>query len=222
MSSKGYEFWLHANGGTDKLQLPVNPESITVKCSADNLTYKVDSLGEVVFPVSSRKAMTVSFSSFFPSRKFSGYKLKTLKSPTWIIEKIKKWMESDKPVKLIVTQCKIDMYCVIESFEYSEKGGDVGTYNYSISLKEYRAVQIQKVNVSKTTKKAAVAKTGTKRVSNKTAPKTHKVKSGDCLWNIAKKYYGDGSQYTKIYEANKNIIGSNPNLIKPGQVLTIP
>ena len=34
--------------------------------------------------------------------------------------------------------------------------------------------------------------------------------SGDCLWNIAKKYYGDGSQYTKIYEANKGTIGSNP------------
>ena len=40
--------------------------------------------------------------------------------------------------------------------------------------------------------------------------------------NIAKKYYGDGSQYTKIYEANKGTIGSNPNLIKPGQKLVIP
>ena len=50
----------------------------------------------------------------------------------------------------------------------------------------------------------------------------YKRQSGDCLWNIAKKYYGDGSQYTKIYEANKGTIGSNPNLIKPGQKLVIP
>ena len=56
----------------------------------------------------------------------------------------------------------------------------------------------------------------------KSKPKTYTVKSGDCLYNIAKKYYGDGSKYTKIYEANKKIIGSNPNLIKAGQVLTIP
>ena len=51
---------------------------------------------------------------------------------------------------------------------------------------------------------------------------TYTVVAGDCLWNIAKKYYGDGSQYTKIYEANKGTIGSNPNLIKPGQKLVIP
>lgn len=46
--------------------------------------------------------------------------------------------------------------------------------------------------------------------------------SGDCLWNIAKKYYGDGSQYTKIYNANKETIGANPNVIKVGQKLVIP
>ena len=54
------------------------------------------------------------------------------------------------------------------------------------------------------------------------APKTYTVVSGDCLWNIAKKFYGDGSQYTKIYNANKGVIGSNPNLIRAGQVFTIP
>ena len=52
--------------------------------------------------------------------------------------------------------------------------------------------------------------------------KTYTVKPGDCLWNIAKKFYGKGSDYTKIYNANKGKIGSNPNLIYPGQVFTIP
>ncbi len=48
------------------------------------------------------------------------------------------------------------------------------------------------------------------------------MKSGDCLWNIAKKYYNNGSEYKKIYEANKELIGGNPNLIYAGQVLTLP
>ena len=43
----------------------------------------------------------------------------------------------------------------------------------------------------------------------------------DTLWAIAKKYYGSGSQYTKIYNANKDKI-KNPNLIYPGQVIKIP
>ena len=51
--------------------------------------------------------------------------------------------------------------------------------------------------------------------------KTYTVKSGDCLWKIAKQFYGNGAQYTKIYNANTDKI-KNPNLIYPGQVLTIP
>jgi len=54
------------------------------------------------------------------------------------------------------------------------------------------------------------------------AAKTYTVKKGDCLWNIAKQLYGSGADYSKIYEANKGTVGSNPNLIYPGQVLTIP
>lgn len=59
------------------------------------------------------------------------------------------------------------------------------------------------------------------RISTLCKTKSYTVKKGDCLWNIAKKYYGNGAQYTKIYNANKGKI-KNPNLIYPGQVLTIP
>lgn len=56
---------------------------------------------------------------------------------------------------------------------------------------------------------------------NKPTAKTYTVKSGDTLWGIAKTYYGDGSQYVKIYNANKSTM-SNPNVLYVGQVLTIP
>ena len=51
---------------------------------------------------------------------------------------------------------------------------------------------------------------------------TYTVKKGDNLWTLAKKFYGSGADYTKIYEANKDTIGKNPNLIYPGQTFTIP
>ncbi len=54
------------------------------------------------------------------------------------------------------------------------------------------------------------------------AEQTYTVKKGDSLSKIAKQYYGDPMKYTVIYEANKALIGDNPNLIHPGQVLTIP
>lgn len=54
-----------------------------------------------------------------------------------------------------------------------------------------------------------------------TAQRTYTVKKGDCLWNIAKKFYGKGSLYTKIYDANTKKI-ADPHWIYPGQVFVIP
>jgi nucleoid-associated protein YgaU len=47
------------------------------------------------------------------------------------------------------------------------------------------------------------------------------VKSGDSLSKIAKHEYGDASKWRRIYEANKDVV-ENPDLIYPGQTLTIP
>ena len=64
-------------------------------------------------------------------------------------------------------------------------------------------------------------KPATTEPTKEPAQRTYTVKRGDCLWNIAKKYYGNGASYTKIYEANTGKI-ANPNLIYPGQVFVIP
>ena len=51
------------------------------------------------------------------------------------------------------------------------------------------------------------------------APRTYTVVSGDTLWAISERFYGDGSKYQQIADASGV---SNPDLIHPGQVLTIP
>jgi nucleoid-associated protein YgaU len=53
-------------------------------------------------------------------------------------------------------------------------------------------------------------------------PRTYTVVKGDSLSRIAKALYGSANKWHTLYEANKAVIGSNPDLIKPGQVLTIP
>ena len=53
------------------------------------------------------------------------------------------------------------------------------------------------------------------------ATQWHEVKPGDTLWKIAEQYYGDGSLYTQIFEANKDTL-DDPNKIKVGQKLRIP
>jgi nucleoid-associated protein YgaU len=50
---------------------------------------------------------------------------------------------------------------------------------------------------------------------------TYTVKSGDTLSKIAKEHLGDANEYMKIFNANKDQL-SDPDKIKPGQVLNIP
>jgi nucleoid-associated protein YgaU len=45
---------------------------------------------------------------------------------------------------------------------------------------------------------------------------------GDSLWSVAEKFYGDGNQWPAIYEANRSIIGANPDLVQDGIMLYIP
>ena len=86
-----------------------------------------------------------------------------------------------------------------------------------VNLKQWRdystkVAVIEKTSVSVETERDA---------SNAPSTKTYTVVAGDCLWAIARRFYGRGSDWAKIYDANKDKI-SNPNLIYPGQVFVIP
>jgi nucleoid-associated protein YgaU len=51
--------------------------------------------------------------------------------------------------------------------------------------------------------------------------KTYTVKAGDTLSRIAKEHLGNANDYMKIFDINKDQL-TNPDLIKPGQVLRLP
>jgi nucleoid-associated protein YgaU len=53
------------------------------------------------------------------------------------------------------------------------------------------------------------------------AAQTYTVNKGDTLSKIAKEFYGSANRWHEIYDANRDQI-SNPDLIRPGQVLKIP
>jgi len=57
--------------------------------------------------------------------------------------------------------------------------------------------------------------------SAKALAASYTVKAGDTLSKIAKEQLGNANAYMKIFEANKDQL-SDPDKIKPGQVLKIP
>ena len=62
---------------------------------------------------------------------------------------------------------------------------------------------------------------GQKVVVPDVAPQDYVVEKDDTLQKIAKKVYGTYSKWTKIYEANRDVI-KDPNFLKPGITLKIP
>lgn len=78
----------------------------------------------------------------------------------------------------------------------------------------------------------AVKPATTTRTTNRTTgqtsgppPATHVVRSGDSLWSIARANPGGGSVDTRwraIWRANRDVVGDDPDLILPGQVLRLP
>jgi LysM repeat protein len=126
----------------------------------------------------------------------------------------------------------------LEGYTLKESAENAYDIKVSLKFKEYikhGTVTIEVVETTNPSNNTTNNKTTTKKKTTKkvTKNKTHTVKTGDCLWNIAKKYYGDGSKWKKIYNANKKVIentakkngrssSSNGHWIYPGTKLTIP
>ena len=55
-----------------------------------------------------------------------------------------------------------------------------------------------------------------------TGGESYTVAEGDTLATIAARFYGDENEWRRIYEANRETIGDNPDNVRIGTVLRIP
>jgi nucleoid-associated protein YgaU len=62
---------------------------------------------------------------------------------------------------------------------------------------------------------------GSKTVGNNAVPQRIIIQPGNNLWRLSRMVYGKGTQFTVIYEANKDQI-RDPDLIYPGQLFAVP
>lgn len=231
--AKKYRMVLKISG--INMEIPVLPEKITVKRTADSKEVTVLEMGNVNL-LKGSKLRQISFSGFFPGQYIPAVNVpeNRLKKPMEYTNKILGCIKSKKPLvfMLIGGGIDINMRVSAESFDYTESYGDVGTITYKITLKEWVdyspkkvAIKGNKANSSKKTR------SGSPEQSPQSTGKAVKytVKTGDCLWAICQANYGDGSLYDKLYKANKTVIdGKNKGTGNPsytiytGEVLTLP
>ena len=194
------EFWLKQDKGS-AIKLPVTPESFEVQVAHKNQVVNVVTLGEINL-LGKSGLRTVTLSCFFPYNEYY-FSDPDADYPSYYVEQIEDWRTDNTIIRLIIGHT-VNFKCSIESFNYGMRDGTKDIY-YTITLKEYRTVSLKK----RTTKKIKATK--------------HKIKQGDTLNKISKKYYGDDKKAyrEKIYKANKKVLTSKTKLPK-GEKIKIP
>ena len=211
---------------------PVTPSKIDVKIKGQNKTLTL--INDTVVNVLKNPGLTeITFDLLLPNSKypFAQYNI-VWKNAQWYLNRLEQLKQRKKVFQYIVTRTlpngtplyDTNMSVSLENYTIKEDAKQGLDVIVSVTLKQYREYGTKIVNVSNVGGTASIEKT--REASNSPAPsdnstKTHAVTGDDTLWNIAKYYYGDGSKYTLIYEANKDKI-ANPSAIYEGQVLTIP
>ena len=210
----------------DKIRFPVVPPSIGVNRSNNIDTESVIKLGEVpIFNGTSLK--TIEFTSFFPNQEYSFCDYTGFMKPYEFSEKIQKWMYEGKPLRVIVTDSPTNMQCLIQQFDTVEQDGTRDLY-FTLNLLEYKPIEVPNLSSNNTSSNSNNAQNASRpsEANNNSSnqQKTHKVVKGDTLYDIAKKYYGNGNLYTKIKEANKSKYPSlaKNNIIQVKWELIIP
>lgn len=213
------QFWL--SNGTQRIQLPVNPETLRIASPFGFEDVTVAQLGEVTI-IGDVMLRDYSFESFFPrDYNVSFCEYTNIPRPWDVYNRIERWKRERKPIRFIVTGTPINLDVTIRDFECEpERAGSPGDIYFSMVLKEYKPASFTKVVP---TASGSVKSASTSRPTSATSKsQTYVVKSGDTLTKIAQRFYKDGSKYSTIYNANKAVIGKNPNEIKPGMKLVIP
>lgn len=210
--------------------LPIAPEKFTLKTKNQNKTIALINEGEVNI-LKDAGLTELEFDVLIPAVQYSFANYSgRFKRPSYFTDHFEELKTSKKPFEFKVVRKMPDgkllfdtiMTVSMESYTITENVNEGFDLKVSIKLKQYKYFGTKLVKVSNNTTTATVEKQ--RETTNSPAPTqqtTYTVQKGDCLWNIAKKFYGNGSNYVAIYEANKDKI-KNPNLIYEGQVLIIP
>ena len=211
------DFYLSYNNKEDELRLPVTPDSFEISITTNNKVINIQNIGDVAL-IGKLGLASISINSFFPAQEYNFCKYRGFPSPDECVALIKKWQNSGRPIRLIITGTDINYAMTINNFKYgiNDKTKDL---NFTLDLSEYKFLK------TNTTEKTIITSNGTdlKTVQTKRETKeiediTHIVSKGETLWLIAKRFTGNGENYKAIAKANGI---DNPNLIYPGQVIKI-
>ena len=204
MAKGGYEFFL------GKCLLPVAPSKLEIKINNANKTLALINEGEI--NILKKPGLTdIEFTCGIPQVRYpyAVYK-EGFRGADYFLDYFESLKNSRKPFQFIV--CRVlpsdrklfntNIKVTLEDYKLTEDAGDGFDVTVKVKLKQWRDYGTKTVNITMAASKPRAAAEPQRESTTSPAPAqaaSYTVVKGDCLWNIAKKFYGNGSKYTVIY-----------------------
>lgn len=242
---QGYDFYFKI--GNDVIVLPITPAELNIKSGSNNKVVNLINEGDFNI-LKSPSLMEIEFEARFPMRQYPY--ARQFREFSYYFDKFATAKANRQPVRFSVVRAiptggtlagtwgtgyPDSLLVSIEDLETNEDAGEGDDVIVSFKLKQYKELKVVTVKApAKASETTSTSKNSRSSDGKGTNTETYTVEPGDCLWNIAKKFYGKGSLYNKIYVANQDIIektankyrkgkgSSNGHWIYPGTKLTIP
>ena len=209
----------------DDMLLPIPPQKIPIKYPGQNETATLINGEEINItrpPGLAEISIDVVLPQMdYPCAMWDG----SVEDAEEFISRLQDLKESGDTFEFIVIRDSFDtnMDVTLEDYKVSDDVKEGLDLVVSITMKEARHYGTKIMNFAIVPEQPipASASPEPERPAARPQVKTYTVKSGDCLWNIAKKQLGDGNRWKEIHNLNLDKI-SNPNLIHAGLVLVMP
>lgn len=193
------------NNGEERIYFSVNPAEINVSRPNQNRALSL-AMGGTVNAWGGRGLREVKLRTFLPCE---GSPFYSGQPPETILSMLRRWQDSGDPVRLILSGSDVNDAFLIEDVTETFREGDKDT-GLTLSLREYKF------------KSALAALAGGSappvRADERPPQKTYTVLKGDTLWEIACRYYGDGTKWKAL--AEKNGV-ADPRKLPIGKVLEL-
>lgn len=221
------DIYVREKNGDREIRFPILPEEIPLESGAAIFaTSEIMRRGEVAVPTGTELS-AYPWESEFPGalRKNDPLIRGTWKDPKTYHTILEDWKNNGTKLNLLVIgypYINADVY--LKEYQPTLSGA-FGDIVYKVGFIEARDITIKTTKVEETKRPA-------------TQGKSYTIKSGDTLWAISLKFYGTGTKWKTIYNANKDIIektakarwkaaginrdSQNGHWIFPGVTITIP
>ena len=198
------------NNGEERIYFTVNPARIAVSRPNRNRVLPL-AMGGTVNAWGGRGLREVRLETFLPDADSPFY---DGTAPQTVLAMLRAWQDSGDPVRLILSGSDINDAFLIEDVSETLREGDRDV-GLTLTLREYK---FKSALASLAGGSGGASSATQKRTDERVTPRTYTVKKGDTLWDIACRFYGDGTKWGTI--AARNGV-ADPRKLQIGKVLTL-